>query len=100
MPSPGRIRSFLLAGIMMGFRNWSWILSDEGLGLGPHPRPRLAVAGLETIDRGRPFQGEADVVEPRQQAMLAEGVDVEMQAAAGPAGGLPLLPINGHPPAW
>src|SRR5712692_3635579 len=53
----------------------------------PRPEPGLAqpVRRLEGGDRRRLLQGEPDIVEAVQQAVLAEGVDVEFDdAAIGP----------------
>src|SRR5215212_9906186 len=46
------------------------------------PRPRGRGLLFETDDRGFLFHGEADIVEAVQQAMLAERIDVEGDAAA------------------
>src|SRR5690242_11520553 len=82
MPSPGRIKSFLLAAMMdSGIAKRR---EDEGSGV--HPGPGLAVALFETVDIARMLHGQADVVEALQQAFLAEGIDLEMHMAAIGAG--------------
>src|SRR6516162_10603341 len=62
---------------------------------GPHPGPGHAGARLEAVDGGGLLHGEADIVQPVQQAMLAEGIDVEMDAPAIRPGDLLLLEIDG-----
>src|SRR4051794_18362841 len=46
------------------------------------PGALLLRLGLVAVDRGLLFHGEADVVEPVDQAMLAERVDLEFHRAA------------------
>src|SRR4029078_9165810 len=53
-----------------------------GSRLGLEPGPRRGGFVLERVDGGLLFHGETDVVEPVQQAMLAEWIDVELDAAA------------------
>src|SRR5690606_6850077 len=54
-----------------------------------HPRLGGAVAGLEGADLVRFLEGQADLVQPLQQALLAEGVDLEgNDLAAGLGDGL------------
>src|SRR5262245_40636867 len=92
MPSPARIRSFLFAAMI--FRSFEED-RDGSASSRPHPGPRLAVTRLEAVDGGRLLQRQADVVEPVQQAMLAEGIDVEADEPAVGAGDLLLLQIDG-----
>src|SRR5690606_8819379 len=56
----------------------SWTASRAGSGAGVE-QPRLggAVAGLEGGDRVLLLQGQADVVQAVEQAVLAEGIDLE-----------------------
>src|SRR5690606_27982693 len=60
-------------------------------------RPGLADLArlLESGDLVGRLQGEADVVEPVHQAVLAEGIDVEVDGAAIRPGDLLLLEIDG-----
>src|SRR5260370_14699876 len=78
----------------------------EGDDVGPHPRRlawwtlgsgpgargrRLCLIG---VDRGLLLHGEADVVEPVQQAVLAERIDLELHRAAVGAADLLLGEID------
>src|SRR5665213_3755512 len=79
MPSPGRTRSFRFAAMMR-----------SGPGLAG------AALRLEGGDRALLLQRDADIVESVQQAMLAEGIDVEMNGGAVRPGDLLLLEIDGQ----
>src|SRR5690242_8493883 len=71
MPSPGRISTLRL----------EWVSAMSGRALLRHAElPRARQAGLLLVrsDVGVFLFGQADVVEPVQQAVLAERVDVEM----------------------
>src|SRR6266567_7058025 len=57
-------------------------------------RRRLAL-GLEGVDRLFLLQGEADIVETVDEAVLAEGIDVELDHAAIGAGDLLAIEIDG-----
>ena len=49
---------------------------------------------LEGVDRRRLLEGEADIVEPVQEAVLAERVEVEGDAAAVGTADLLLLEVD------
>src|SRR5581483_304632 len=60
----------------------------------PEPGLRELVLLLEAVDELALLEGEADILEPVQQAMLAESVDLELHAAAIGAGDLLLLEVD------
>src|SRR6056297_2791199 len=55
-------------------------------GSGLDPGAGLRGLGLEAVDRGGLFQRQADIVETVEQAVLAEGVDIERDRSAVGAG--------------
>src|ERR1700719_2008195 len=77
MPSPGSTSSFL-------FDAMTVLVFAAALG----PEPGLAEPALffERGDSSGLLQGQPNVVEPVQQALLAEGIDVELDDAAVGAG--------------
>src|SRR4030095_7748829 len=56
---------------------------------------RALVLRLERFDRGRLLQSQADVVETVEEAVLAEGIELEFYAATVGAADLLLLKIDG-----
>src|SRR3982751_2554667 len=89
MPSPATISSFLLAAISTLMKRKARHSAghdeseSEALGGGALPEPGLGelVLLLEAVDELALLQGEADIVESVEQAVLAEGMDVEPEAA-------------------
>src|SRR3954452_11951477 len=70
MPSPGSMRSFLLADI-------AGVLHDSGCVGGWHPGLCLPAVGFKPVDAGAVLQGLADIVEPVQQQMFPERINLE-----------------------
>src|SRR3954468_17776312 len=70
-PKPKRLRVGLR---FTSSYSWRAVLSDVSM---EEPIKALTVLGLERRDRGLVLQGDADVVEAFQQALLAEAVDLE-----------------------
>src|SRR5581483_11417418 len=88
IPSPGSARTVLLAGMCV-------LPETSGLGAGVEPGLAGLLLGFEAVDLRLLLQGEADVIEAVEQAVLAERIDVEPDAAAvGPAD-LLLLEVDG-----
>src|SRR6185437_12420574 len=86
MPSPGRTRTFLLDAITLPIIPCR---SEPGLA-----QPPLLLVGA---DVALLLQGEADIVESIQQAMLAERIDLEFDDAAIGPGDRLLLEIDAEP---
>src|SRR4051794_9099396 len=103
MPSPATISSFLLAAIWISrkekARHCAGPDEDEGGWSGgavalPEPGLGELVLLLEAVDELALLEREANIVEAVQQAVLAEGIDVEADAAAIGTGDLLLLQID------
>src|SRR5580700_2572583 len=77
IPSPGRTSSFLLAGMArFPFGGRSGALGAR------HPGLRLAPRGLETVDPRAVLQRLADVVQPVEQRVFSERIDIEVDFLA------------------
>src|SRR5580658_2530995 len=100
MPSPGRISSCLFA-VTVGVLPRLVMSLPKARGTsapsaGRQPGPAVFLPLFVALDRRRFFQGQTDIVEPVQQTMLAERVDLEGdRMAVGPADRL-LLEIDGE----
>src|SRR5258708_27161264 len=94
MPSPGRTRTFLLdatAGTPLLRRAFRAPVEIGRL----EPGRRRPLPGLVIVDRLFLLHGQPDIVIAIEQAIFAERVDVEFDAAAVGAGDLLLLEIDG-----
>src|SRR5690348_3843594 len=65
-------------------------------GLSPQPGLSGALPRFVTVDGRRLLQREANVIQPVQKTVLAEGLDVEMKAPTIRAGDLLFLEIDGN----
>src|SRR4051794_7207644 len=89
MPSPGSMRSFLLADI-------AGVLRGSGCGGSRHPGLGLPAVGFIPVDAGAMLEGLADIVQAVQQQVLAERIDLEADFLAVRADDNLLLEVDGQ----
>src|SRR6266404_924053 len=97
MPSPGSTSRLRLDAMSFSFVLLLWIGSPSQIAQSARiVQPGLGglLAALEIVDRRRLLQGQADIVQAIEQAMLAERIDLEMNGAAVGALDLLLLEID------